>query len=381
MNVSLGVRLASLILLIGSTSACLNPFPPLQRPRIERGQSQPVSQIPAQPKWEHKKSVQNPVPVNFDVSTETGKVMNDAFNALAKEDFQWLEQEAGKARREKERLFGGYWKIANMYFGLSGPSIAADEEWKKHFERLNRWKEKFPESITARVALAESWIDYAWQARGGGFAYTVTDEGRRLFNERINFAEKELFEAKSLEQRCPHWFASLMVVGRTQGWDLEDFDGVYQEAVKFEPHYYYYALEKATYLFPRWHGSIGDWEAFVEQAANEAGGTQGEILYYLVVSDYLRDYSDAPYDRSKLSMPRVNQGFYTLKKTYGADNQRLNEFAKFACRINDYLTAHEAFEEIGGNWLEGTWRSKESFDRYKSMAALSRKFYDRQNRR
>lgn len=369
MNISSAARLASLILLIGSTSACITPFLRFQKPPNERRNSlEEARRILDKEKREDEKMARKFIPRRFDPTTETGKVIKDAFEALNTENFQRLEQEAGKAGKEKTRLAGGYWKIRNIYHGLSSPINDTDEEWTKHLERLNRWKEQFPQSITARVALAESWISYAWEARGDGYVNTVSAAEWRLFEERLNFAEKELLEAKNLEERCPQLYSSMLVLARAQGRDLAEYDAIYRQAIKFDPHYYPYALQKATYLLPRWHGEPGDWEAFVNQVSGEFGGTEGLIIYYLIVSDYIRDYKDPVYDKSKLSMEKAKQGFYALKKTYGADRQTLNEFAKFACRINDFPAADEAFEEIGDDWMEGVWNSREMFDRYKNLS-------------
>ncbi len=58
-----------------------------------------------------------------------------------------------------------------------------------------------PDSITARVALAGSWVGYAADARGDGYADTVSQENWKLFKERVANAHNELIEAKKLEQK------------------------------------------------------------------------------------------------------------------------------------------------------------------------------------
>ena len=51
--------------------------------------------------------------------------------------------------------------------------------------RYRRWEAAFPESPIRPVAEPSAWIDYAWQARGSGWARTVTDEGWQRFAERL----------------------------------------------------------------------------------------------------------------------------------------------------------------------------------------------------
>ena len=62
---------------------------------------------------------------------------------------------------------GGYWKLNAIYTAVSNPEgdvQAADGQWEDHIAELRSWVTAQPKSITARVALANSLIDYAWKA-------------------------------------------------------------------------------------------------------------------------------------------------------------------------------------------------------------------------
>ena len=69
---------------------------------------------------------------------------------------------------------------------------ATEAEWADTLDRLKRWAAQRPESVTAQVALAYGYLNYAWQARGNGDAASVTAEGGRLMQERLMLAETEL---------------------------------------------------------------------------------------------------------------------------------------------------------------------------------------------
>ena len=107
---------------------------------------------------------------------------------LQQEKFSEIDRIAGEARTTKARFAGGYWKVHNIYLALKQPGTktsASEAEWTQHLARLEKWKEQFPTSITARIALAESYHSYGWKARGTGYANKVTDEGWRLLAERV----------------------------------------------------------------------------------------------------------------------------------------------------------------------------------------------------
>ncbi len=91
--------------------------------------------------------------------------------ALSSEDFAQLEKAAEAARIEKTRFPGGVWKLFIFYEALSQPAgndKAPDAAWQAHIAQLQRWITAYPQSITARVALAETYHGWAWAARGTG---------------------------------------------------------------------------------------------------------------------------------------------------------------------------------------------------------------------
>src|SRR5207247_7634526 len=125
----------------------------------------------------------------------------------------------------------------------------------------------FPQSITEPVVRARAWTDYAWDARGGGYAYTVTKEGGRQFQLRMSRAREILEEAARLPVRCPNWYGVMQEVALAQGWDREEYSHLLSEAAKAEPNYYYYYANAARFLLPRWYGRPGVWERLAGEAA------------------------------------------------------------------------------------------------------------------
>jgi hypothetical protein len=100
-----------------------------------------------------------------------------------REDFAELDQMADAARSSKARFPGGGWKLSRFYEAVkpNGGGYQTDADWKNHIELLQRWTAARPQSATARVALAEAYLRYAWAARGAGYANTVTDQGLAAF--------------------------------------------------------------------------------------------------------------------------------------------------------------------------------------------------------
>ena len=204
-------------------------------------------------------------------------VTRDATEALRAENFDELEKTAEEFRTKKTRLPSGYWKLFNFYEGLASPHRGATgEDWKVHLARVEKWRTQHPQSITAHTALAGSYVQYAWEARGSGYANKVTKEGRELFKQRLDKAKEYVDAARKLPATDPQLDVVTLRMARGLGWDWAKYDAVFHAAVKREPQYMYLYFEKATYALPRWNGSPGDVERFASQTTRMTQAAEGK---------------------------------------------------------------------------------------------------------
>jgi hypothetical protein len=235
----------------------------------------------------------------------------EARSYVSEEKFDVLESVASKVRASKERFPGGAWKLNAFYTGVGMPAggdSAPDTVWETHLTKLGKWLRQYPDSITAHVALGEALLNYGWKARGKGFSHTVTEEGGRLYAERLMMAGRVLSDAQRLSEKCPHWYVSTLRIAQDMGWEMSRFNQLFDEAVALEPTYYYYYRVKAMNLLPRWHGQPGEWERFIDQASKKLGGEQGAILYYLVTSHMRKLFGRDFFEQNQVSWPRMKEG-------------------------------------------------------------------------
>jgi len=288
---------------------------------------------------------------------------------LKEEKFAELDCLADHSRSDKERLPGGIWKIQLLYGGLRQPVPypvhATQEDWAHLLQRLQNWAKARPESITARIALALAYLDYAQDARGDGYANTVSDSGWKLYEERTAEAKRILEEASALPAKCPEWYVAMQMVSINQSWSVADARALFEQAYKFEPEYYIYARDLASYLLPKWSGEPGDTEKFVQEIADRIGGDKGDILYFQVASaNYV---ICGCHDNPDLSWDRIKRGFEASEKRYGVSMLNLNRIAYLASYFGEHdpLYADKILARIGDQWDETTWGSKKDFERVK----------------
>jgi hypothetical protein len=300
--------------------------------------------------------------------------IDTASRILKQEKFVELDCLADQARSGKERLPGGLWKIHLLYQGLrypvQYPVHATPEDWTGLLQRLQRWIKARPESITARVALALAYLGDASDARGSGYANTVSESGWKLFAERTAEAQRILKEASKLTGKCPEWYVAMQMVSVNQGWSVADARALFEEANKFEPEYYTYARDLAYYLLPKWSGKAGDTEKFLQEAADRIGGDKGDILYFQVAAaNYVICGCD---DNPDLAWDRIKRGFEASEKHYGVSMENLNRIAYLASYFGerDPVYADKILTRIGDQWDAETWGSQEDFEKMKQWVSV-----------
>jgi Domain of unknown function (DUF4034) len=334
-----------------------------QSPELNPGASAPAA-------------IQDAAPVENNLGEDSDSQPARVFRTTARhlfeeEKFDQLDAMAAAARVQKSRFLGGAWKLNTLYDSIVGPgSLTSTEDvWNAHIERLERWSALKPASITPRVALAEAYLRFAWKARGRGYSSTVTPDGWKLFEQRIELAKEALEKAESASAKDPEWYRVMQTVALAQGWDRAKSDDLLQKAVGFEPDYYYLYNAQANYLLPKWYGKPGDTESFAQSVADRIGGPAGDFVY-LQIALHVNCCKGKP-QAPDLSWDRVKQGFAALEQLYGSTNHERNALAFLAVRNHDADFAQQLFTRIGDNWDENVWGTKERFDKSKSSLSAN----------
>jgi len=296
------------------------------------------------------------------------KAYGTALEELLKaEKFKELNCIADLHRSGKERFPGGMWKLHEFYWGITKlQGHPTHEDWEDRLKLAQRWVDATPESITARVVLAELYTGYAWDARGNDTSDSVTDSGWKLLSQRMEKAKTLLDQASALPAKCPEWYFAMQQVALGQGWDVARAEELLKRAVAFEPDYYYYYRQHAFYLMPQWNGEDGDASRFALQSADRIGGEAGDLLYFQIGAKIVCA-CDRP-EFTRFSWPRLQKGYALLEKKYGVSVAQLNLVASMAVKFQDWAAADNAFQRIGDNCDKGTWMTETYFNQMKEVA-------------
>lgn len=301
--------------------------------------------------------VQAPAP-EYDGPIGRESIANAIWGRWEKRDYTWLDQFIERLAESGERAKDGGWLLAAVPDGMPSHDDE-DPQWEEMLRRTDEWREKNPQSTAVDIAEAIILKEWAWSARGGGFANTVTPIGWRLFRERLQRAEAVLRRSQPTASKNPLWYQQYLEIALGLGWDEKDFQALYEAAVGRFPEYLPFYFQRVRYLAPRWNGSVEAVDSYITSVVRQTRAKHGQIMYarlYWALTNAQGE--DFPlFEESKASWRDMKVGFEQLMKEYPESSWNLNSFASFACRAGDAVTYRRLRAQIGEEPYAMAWPS------------------------
>ena len=120
---------------------------------------------------------------------------------------------------------------------------------------LKKWLQDRPKSQLAKILQGIRYCEIGWEARGSGFADTVTEEGWRVFNENIEKAKDVILPLAESEKCHAHTYVVLFDVAKAESWDRERIDPYVEKLMKQAPWYLPAHNVMAVMRLSRWGGA------------------------------------------------------------------------------------------------------------------------------
>ncbi len=140
---------------------------------------------------------------------------------------------------------------------------------------------------------AALYYNYAWRARGGGYADKVTEEGWKGFRERLSVAIQAAEKAWSLNPKNTRIPTLMIKLAEATQQPREEMERWFAKAMELEPNNYNACQCKLHYLYPQWYGSPEEMIQFGRECVESEVWT-GTVPLILVeahdqISLYIRD--------------------------------------------------------------------------------------------
>jgi len=296
------------------------------------------------------------------------RATDDSLMLLMSRSYDKLDQLSERARSEQLALSDGQPQLTAIYAGVIGCGCGNqlnDELWQVRKQRLEEWAKRNPESTTARLALAAYPVKYAWMARGGGYASTVSPEGWKLFRERMEEGRKTMQAVDGKARQDPGWYEYMLEVALSQGWPADRYDAIFFEAVEKYPYYTPYYFSRMSFYSPKWYGSVEASKRVVEDAVARTRSRWGEVLYARL------QWSNSDFNMfrsGRADWPRMKAGFEQLIKEY-PDPWNVHNFAKFSCYADDLKTLSTLLPRVTPEPVVAAWQNDPEWYRRCTAAA------------
>lgn len=291
-------------------------------------------------------------------------------NLFVEKNFAELDRIA-ETCRQGERTPSGLWKLDVFYSGLCLSGIKSRESfWELYLNRFREWREQRPESVTALIGLAEAWIEYAWYARGGGWAHTVTETGWKLFRERMEQAERILVDNCKECSVSPRWHGKMILLARTQGWGRFRAWELLKASAEAFPDYFESYFQMAILTLPRWSGMPGEWAKMANWAGKKIGGDLGKEIYTRICWTIWGWEKDRDFlsPEARVSWDQMKAGFEVMDKKYPGSTWNRAAFCYFAWLFRDRPTVRGLLPELDGRLALKFWRDRKSLDKTRAWA-------------
>jgi hypothetical protein len=146
--------------------------------------------------------------------------------------------------------------LLNLFSEAGAASIALNHDRRPLCAAMFDILRKSPVAPTTVLTIQGTFnTDYAWDARGDGWANSVTQNGWKLFTERLAKADAALEKAWALDSTNADAATQMLDVELGQGQGRDRMELWFKRAMEANPDNYDACWRKLYYLEPKWYGN------------------------------------------------------------------------------------------------------------------------------
>ncbi|MFD7640837.1 hypothetical protein ACFV4P_09290 [Kitasatospora sp. NPDC059795] len=224
--------------------------------------------------------------------------------------------------------------------------------------------EQHPEDDLALLVAGARQLVWGWEARSNAQAKYVGADQWKVFGERLERAEEQLFE---VAERQPDWLGPwyfLQITGRGVSVPKEAAARRFEAAVRRHPHHAASHRQRLQQLCAKWGGSHEEMHAFARASmlAAPEGSPLGELVAYAHIEHWLA--LDRGEDSRYMCSPAVARSLHEAaeRSIWHPDAVRgrtwagaHNTFAMAFSLCGERQAAHRVFTELDGRVTKSPW--------------------------
>jgi len=234
-------------------------------------------------------------------------------------------------------------------------------------DAYDEWICAHPQSAIANIVSGFQYINWAWEARGGGVASTVTERGIELFYERLDLAKENFELAIKTENKFADPYIGLITIAMGTGFEREHLWDYFVKAMVHCKDHYQAHVSMINALAEKWGGNENEMFSVANQGTNSAENNNAlaaviaeayiEKWLYLLMCDM--DEEAEVYFRDKDIRQKLTNSYNKIKlcSLEKIDNvQALNSLAFCFYMSGLNSQAKEVIEKLEGRFVEHPWQ-------------------------
>ncbi len=253
-------------------------------------------------------------------------------------DYQALEDFITHSATTLGDLRDGSSTLTGILGGLDDYFEYSGVELERLFGYTSEWRRTVKNPVGAEITEILLLRNWAWSARGEGYAKTVSPQQWETFGLRLEMAAAGLREVRTRAAGNPLWYSLALQVGGDQDAGAGKLDELFGEGVKRFPDYLPLYKARLRSFMPRWGGTLGQVDVFIQTVADEhRGALEPDEWYAMLYSQYAameRDETNVFVD-GNADWGRVAEGFDKLRRRYPRSDAIVNNYARLACSAKD----------------------------------------------
>lgn len=299
---------------------------------------------------------------------------NDLKTLLKKKQYKKIEEILYEVLAKKEINDIGRRVIHAKVNDLSTSSGNTTADIKNYIEMHLEWVKTHPNSHFANASLGVAYVNYAWYARGAGYASSVSEDGWKAFHDNITLAATYLKKAYELDPSDPVVPVEMIVVSAVGGGrSFGEFDKWFDRAVEADPVDSMSYDKKLYFTHPKWGGSFRRQLVFSRQIyKNAPANSMAPILLTETHWEIYKDRKDPHYFSKKEVWEEMKDVYGELTKRFPQSVKIRNWYARTACMAGDYETAKAEFSKLGNNWHKEVWKHRQKYEYHKHLASTGK---------
>ena len=242
----------------------------------------------------------------------------------------------------------GAWNGLDDLFDYGGITI------EEAMRRTSEWRKAVKGSIEPDVAEAMILRDWAYAARGHGYASSVSAQAMQMYLARAAMAQAGLQDMERSAANDPMWYVLSIGISRDLSVPLENQRVIFDRGMAKYPGYAPLYRQMLTSLMPRWGGSKQQVDEFIRTVAKTP----------MAYADLYRIYGNLEGDDYSVIENQdpdpdlLKQGMQQLIERHPRSNYILNSVARMACSGQEFYFYRNIRTKLQGHVSLAAWPDK-----------------------